>query len=112
MLGITTTGLVVLFAINKIPQASALREQYPVAVLGLAIFDAIVCYMSIRSITYFLLAILLPVLLSISHASVRSRGVANKIKNKMEQVGVSVYGNSPMGLLLSFAGIELKDNLE
>lgn len=111
-LGIITTGLVLLFALDKIPQASSLRAQYPVAVLGLAIFDAIVCYMSLRSISYVVMAVLIPVLFAIVHASVRSRGVSNKVKNKMEQVGVSVYGNSPMAIILGFVGIDPKDNLD
>lgn len=104
--------LVVLLALDKIPQASALKAQYPVAVFGLGFIDLLISYMFFRAIMLFLLSIMLPILFWLLHASVRSRGVANKVKNKMEQMGVPVYDNTPMCLILTTLGFDVKDYSE
>lgn len=108
-IGISTTGVVVLFVLDKIPQLSGIREQYPVVMGVLALFNLFLLYTSFKAISYFLTAILIPVLFWFVHGSVRSRGLANKTKNKMESIGLSVYANSPMGLIFSKLGIEAKD---
>lgn len=108
-LGIGTTVAVALFALDKIPQVSSLRAQYPIAVVGLAAFDLLVVYSTFRQILFFALAVLIPIALSIIHASVRSRGIKNKVSNKIEQISGQIYTNSPMGLVLSVLGLEAKD---
>lgn len=108
-LGIGLSAMLVLFILDKVPQVSALKAQYPIAVFGLGALDLLVCYLLIKSIMFFLLSILLPILFWILHASVRSRGVSNKVKNKMEQMGLPVYDNTPMCMVLTTLGISVKD---
>lgn len=109
MFGTITTAGVVLFTLDKIPQLSSLKAQYPFAIYALAAFNLLVVYLTFRQILYLALAVLIPVAIWIIHASVRSRGLKNKISNKMEQIGASVYTNSPMGYVLSTLGFETKD---
>lgn len=107
--GIATTGAVILFGLDRIPQVSSLKQQYPIAVFGLGALDLLVVYLTFRPILFFCLSLLVPVALSIIHAAVRSRGLKNKISNKVEQLGGSIYTNSPMGCVLSTLGFETKD---
>lgn len=107
--GIATTGVVGLFALDRIPQLAPIRAQYPIAVPGLAIFDLIVLYFTFRPILFFALSVLVPVAISMIHAAVRSRGLKNKVSNKMEQLGAPVYADTPMGYVLSALGLETKD---
>lgn len=107
--GIATTGAVGLFALDRIPQLVSIRAQYPIAVPAFAVLDLIVLYCTFRPILFFSVAILVPIGLWIVHAAVRSRGLKNKVNNKMEQLGAPIYANSPMGMVLSTLGLETKD---
>lgn len=112
--GIVTTAAVVLFLLNKIPQLTSLRAKlakYPHAVwiFGLVALDALIVYSTFRPILFFALALLVPVAVSIIHASVRSRSLKNKISNKMEQIGAAVYSNTPMEYILLTLGFDIKD---
>jgi hypothetical protein len=108
-LGISVTVATALFALNKIPQASDLRSKYPFAIYVAGAVDLMVLYAAIRPIMYLTLVVLVPVLLWIVHASLRSRGLKNKAINKIEQLGGQVYTNTPMGYLLSSLGFEARD---
>lgn len=101
--------LIALIAMDKVQQFASIKAQYPIAVFALGFADILLCYMMARSLMFFLLSILLPVLFWLIHASVRSRNVANKVKNKLEQVGVPVYNNTPMSFILSTIGVDTKD---
>lgn len=107
--GIVTTGITVLFSLNKVPQLSSIRAQYPAAVFGLAAFDALIIYSTFRPILFFILALLVPIAVSIIHASVRSRNLKNKVSNKMEKIGAPVYANTPMEYILTTLGFDMKD---
>lgn len=107
--GIVTTVVTVLFSLNRVPQLSSLRAQYPAAVFGLAAFDALIIYSTFRPILFFLLALLVPVAVSIIHASVRSRSLKNRVSNKMEKIGAPVYANTPMEYILTSIGFDIKD---
>lgn len=108
-LGLATTGLVVLFILDRIPQLSSLRSQYPIAMFGLGALNLLVFYSTFRCILFFSLSLLVPILTWMVHASMRSRGIKNKINNKMEQIGGQVYTSTPMGIVLSALGMEAKD---
>lgn len=108
-LGLGLTGFVVLFSMNRIPQLSSLKAQYPIATFGLAAVDLLILYSTFRCILFFALSLLIPILLWMVHAALRSRGIKNKINNKIEQIGGQVYANTPMGMVLSFLGVEAKD---
>lgn len=58
---------------------------------------------------FFALVVLIPFLGWILHASVRGRGLKNKVNNKMEQMGAPVYTNTPMGIALVSLGLEARD---
>jgi hypothetical protein len=110
--GVAVTVATALFAMNKIPQASDLRSKYPFAIYLAGAVDFMVVYAAFRPILYLALAVLVPVLLWVVHASLRSRGLKNKASNKIEQLGGQVYTNTPMGYLLSSLGFEAKDHDE
>lgn len=97
---------------NKIPQASDLRSKYPFAIYVAGAVDLMVLYATFRPILCLALVVLVPVLLWIVHASLRSRGLKNKASNKIEQLGGQVYTNTPMGFLLSSLGFEARDHDE
>lgn len=107
--GVATTGAVVLFTLDRIPQLTSLRAQYPVAMFGLGALNLLVIYITLRPILFLALSLLIPIALWLIHAATRSRGIKNKISNKMEQIGAQVYTNTPMGYILSILGIEAKD---
>lgn len=107
--GIGTTAAVALFTLDKIPQLKTIKRQYPVAIYAAWGLALMVVYSTFRPIISFLLVVLIPIIFWILHASMRSRGIKNKINNKMEQLGASVYTNSPMGFLLIALGFEAKD---
>lgn len=107
--GIVTTIAVALFSLDKIPQVSSLRTQYPMAMYGAWLLNLTVVYATFRPILFFALVVLVPIVFWIVHASMRSRGLKNKISNKMEQLGAQVYANTPMELVLNSLGIEAKD---
>jgi hypothetical protein len=112
LFGVALTVATALFALNKIPQASDLRSKYPFAIYVAGAVDFIVLCMTFRQILFLTLAVLVPVLVCIVHASLRSRGLKNKASNKMEQLGGQVYTNTPMGYLLSSLGFEARDHDE
>lgn len=104
-----TTVAAGLFTLDRIPQLTQIKRQYPASVFAAWGVDLLVVYSLFRPILFLLLIILVPVLFWILHASMRSRGLKNKINNKMEQIGASVYANSPMGYVLVMLGFEAKD---
>lgn len=108
-IGMGTTGLVVLFIMDKIPQLSSLRAQYPLAMFGLGAVDLFIFYSAFRCILFFLLSVSVPILVCLVHASTRCRGIKNKISNKIDQIGGFVYNNTPMGKVLSVLGLETRD---
>lgn len=108
-IGMGSTVLVALFILDRIPQLSSLRAQYPVAMFGLGALNLLVFYSTLRCILFFTLSLLVPILTWMIHASMRSRGIKNKINNKMEQIGGQVYTNTPMGMVLSALGMEARD---
>lgn len=108
--GVSTVAAAALFALDKIPQLKPIKRQYPIAVPGAGVLSLIVVYCAFRPVLYFLLAVLIPIAGWIIHASMRSRGLKNKINNKAEQLGGQVYANSPMGIVLSTLGIEAKES--
>lgn len=107
--GIGSTGGVILFTLNKIPQLASLKAQYPASVFGLGAINLLIIYLMFRPILFFSLALLVPVALSMTHASLRGRGLKNKLNNKMEQIGAPIYSSTPMGFVLSTLGLETKD---
>lgn len=107
--GISVGILVVMFALNKDRQIQKLNSQYRWLLPSLGVVKLAVFYLAFRPILFFSLSILIPSAISIVHASIRSRGLKNKISNKMEQIGAPVYINTPMGFLLSSLGLETKD---
>lgn len=60
------------------------------------------------SVTVFMTAITLPLILIVAHASFRLRNMKNKLENKMECAGLK---RSPMGLLLEALG-QQEENLQ
>lgn len=98
-----------MFARDRIPQLASIRARYPIAVPGLAILQLVVLYFTFRQILFFALSILIPIVLWIVHAAVRSRGLKNKVNNKLGQLGAPIYANTPMGYVLSALGLETKD---
>lgn len=107
--GISAGAIVVMFALNKNRQIQNLNAQYRWLLPALGIAKFLIFYLAFRPILFFSLAILIPIAICIAHASVRSRGLKNKISNKMEQIGAPVYVNTPMGFVLSTLGLETKD---
>lgn len=108
-LGIGTSIFAIFFSLNKIPQLSSIKAQYPYASTFFAAFDALIVYSTLRPILFFMLALLVPVAVSIIHASVRSRNLKNKVSNKMEKIGAPVYANTPMEYILTSVGFDIKD---
>lgn len=107
--GISLGGVVVMFALNKNRQIQNLNSQYRWLLPALGLVKFLIFYLAFRPILFFTLAILVPLAICMIHASVRSRGLKNKISNKMEQIGAQVYVNTPMGFALSVLGLETKD---
>lgn len=100
-----TTGL---FLVDRLPYVKQPKLPTPakIPLVGLILWSTYACF---RQILFVKLSILLPIAFWIIHASIRSRGIKNKLSNKMEQVGAQVYATSPMGYYLSKLGYETKD---
>lgn len=107
--GIGFTLATGLFAMDRIPQAASLRRAYPMATYGALAVNLMVLYATLRPVMFFLLVVLVPILFWILHASMRSRGIKNKVSNKMEQIGAHVYANTPMELIVTSLGLEARD---
>lgn len=107
--GIGTTVATALFGLDRIPQATPLRNQYPLAVYGAFAVNLMILYATLRPVMFFLLIVLVPILFWILHASMRSRGIKNKVSNKMEQIGAHVYANTPMEFIVTSLGLEAKE---
>lgn len=108
-----TGPLAILIPTNKlvgyVPQLSAISAENPGLVYwGDKLICGLIIMMTFRPMLYFLLAVLIPIAAWIIHASVRSRGLKNKISNKMEQIGAPIYTSTPMGYILSTLGLETK----
>jgi len=101
--------LTVLYFLDRIHYLAPQRARYPASVFGVAAIDLLVVYMTFRPILYFALSLLLPLAFSIIHAAVRSRGLKNKLNNKMGQVGASFVIDSPMSIGLAALGFDIKD---
>lgn len=57
--------------------------------------------MQFFSVTTFLVGLLFPILLILSHSALRLRNAKNKVTNHLEKIGVK---KTPMGLLLAEFG--------
>lgn len=79
------------------------------AVYGALAVNLVILYATIRPVMFLTLVVLVPILFWILHASVRSRGLKNKVSNKMEQLGAPVYANTPMEYIVTALGLEAKD---
>lgn len=100
-----STGL---FLLDRLPivETSTLPALAKIPFAGLMLWTAYACF---RHILFVALSVLLPVAFWIIHAAVRSRGIKNKISNKMDQVGAQVYAQTLMGFFLAKLGYETKD---
>ena len=108
--GIATTVATALFALDKIPQARDVRSKYPFAIYVAGAVNLIILYSSFRPILFLALVVLVPFLGWVAHAATRSRGIKNKVSNKVEQMtGGQVYANTPMGFVLMSLGFEARD---
>lgn len=108
--GIVTTVATALFGMNKIPEASDLRSKYPFAIYVAGALDLMILYSTFRPILFLAMVVLVPFLGWVTHAATRSRGIKNKVSNKVEQMtGGQVYANTPMGFLLTSLGFEARD---
>ncbi|XP_069693017.1 PRA1 family protein 3 isoform X3 [Periplaneta americana] len=88
---------------NAKRSATRFKKDHPIisvlVVLGGGYF---IVYM-LGSVVVFLFGILLPIVVSFIHASMRLRNVKNKLVNKMEVIGLK---KTPMGLFLEALGME------
>lgn len=109
LLGFATAVVVGLFTFDGLPQLRQVRSQYPMSIFGAWVVEALVTYLTWRPLSTLLLVVLVPIVFWILHASMRSRGIKNKISNKMEQLGAPVYKNTPMEQILTAFGIEARD---
>lgn len=110
-IGIATSVSTALFSLDRFPHPMAreIRTKYPFATYGAAVVNLMVMYLSFRHVLFFALVVLVPIAFWILHASMRSRGIKNKVGNKLEQMGAQVYANTPMGLVLTTLGLEARD---
>ncbi|XP_069503586.1 PRA1 family protein 2 [Ambystoma mexicanum] len=83
--------------------ARRFRRNYPTSCM-LAILGGSYCLLSLLgAVAAFLVGVILPLLLILTHASLRLRNLKSKIENKMESIGLK---RTPMGMLLEALGQE------
>jgi len=79
-------------------QIKDFQKDYPIGYVALIIMSTIAFLYAIPSMSLLLLSILVPLLAILVHASFRMRNFANKVQNKVEQVGLK---KTPMGQILN-----------
>jgi hypothetical protein len=88
---------------NKSPQFMEFKRSHPIISLLLIFGVGYLIVGLFPSVIVFLFGILLPMFLTLIHASLRIRNIKNKITNQMENVGLTT---TPMGVLLNSFGSE------
>ncbi|KAJ1095662.1 hypothetical protein NDU88_000821 [Pleurodeles waltl] len=79
------------------------RRNYPTSCSVLILATSYFLLMLCGALPTFFIAIILPLLLILTHASLRLRNLKSKIENKMESIGLK---RTPMGMLLEALGQE------
>lgn len=82
------------------------KAEHPLISLGLIFGGGYLIVYLFSSVLVFLFGILLPIFLTLLHASMRLRNLKNKITNTMENAGLK---KTPMGVLLEEFGAEGTD---
>lgn len=109
VIGVAVHVALVLFSMGKIPQANPVLDQYPASKFGALGFNVVALFWTFRPVLFLVYVLPWPILFAILHGAVKSRGIKNKVSNKMEQLGAPVYTSTPMGIVLVTLGLEAKD---
>lgn len=86
------------------PQLRSFKKDHPLVVTLLCFSLGYYLVYKITSIYVFVLGILLPILFTIVHASLRQRNITNKLTNASNVLGLSK--KTPMGYILECIGLE------
>ncbi|KAG8188382.1 hypothetical protein JTE90_019286 [Oedothorax gibbosus] len=91
------------YVTNSKRSATKFKRDHPVLSLFVIFAGGYFVVYMLGSVLVFLFGVMLPVALIFIHASLRLRGIRNKIANKIEIVGLK---KTPMGLFLEALGQE------
>lgn len=94
---------VALYAFNNQPNMRFFRNKYPYLFFVVIFLLGYIIIYWLDCVSIFLLSILLPLSIVISHALLRTRNIENKIVNKAESLRIT---KTPMGVLLSLVKSE------
>lgn len=87
------------YANSQSPQFTQFKTNHPFISLILIFGGGYLIVYWFESVIVFLFGILLPIVLTFLHASMRTRNIRNKITNKLE--AVNGLNKTPMGMLLN-----------
>ena len=87
------------YANSQSPQFTQFKTHHPFISLILIFGGGYFIVYWFESVVVFLFGILLPIVLTFLHASMRTRNIRNKITNKLESV--NGLNKTPMGMLLN-----------
>jgi len=104
ILGTAITALLIIL-ITQVELFRDIQRQYPVLSVLFVVLVTYLFLMLLGSVMVFLVAVAVPVGLTILHASLRTRNIRNKLANQMDRVGLR---RTPMGLLLDELGCVLE----
>ncbi|KAK9885137.1 hypothetical protein WA026_010648 [Henosepilachna vigintioctopunctata] len=94
---------VFVYITNERAAAAQFKRNHPIiSVLLILIGGYFITYM-LRSLLVFMFGIILPVVATFAHASLRLRNLKNKIVNKVETLGLK---RTPMGIFLEEIGLD------
>lgn len=96
-----------IYARTNSPAFTQFKRNHPLISLGLIFGGGYLIVYLFSSVLVFLFGILLPIFLTLLHASMRLRNLKNKITNTMENVGLK---KTPMGVLLEEFGADSSDD--
>lgn len=97
------------YANSQSPQFTQFRLNHPFISLILIVGGGYLIVYWFDSVVVFLFGILLPIVLTFLHASMRIRNIRNKITNKLE--AVNGLNKTPMAMLLNVLDSERIDSL-
>ena len=91
-------------ASGRQPEMRRFKRDHPLVVTFLCFTVGYYLVCKVTSIYVFIIGILLPILFTLGHASLRQRNITNKLANASNVLGLSK--KTPMGFVLECIGLE------
>jgi hypothetical protein len=97
----TCVSLLLIIVITQVEMLREMQRKYPLLTVGFVILVTYLFLSLLGSVFVFMTSVLVPLLLTLLHASLRTRNIRNKLASQLDRVGLR---KTPMGFILDELG--------